>query len=302
VIVTQPSSDVAGTALNDIVVDLESAQGQLASADNSAVTLAIATGPDGASLGGVTTVQAVNGVATFTTLALHTAGHYTLVASDQDLAPANSKSFAISADIASAHLALIEAPTAAIVGKAVAPAVRVALEDPFGNIITGHSSKVTVTVASGPAGGALKGSASATISSAGIARFQNLLLTESGSYTLQFTDLKVSSVAAVTLAETLIPGATVISSPRAISMKVGKTIPITVHLTSSAAASILYSGDLNVEDQNGNFLGFATIQPNGTAKFFLRGVAAGDYLCQVNYSGDANHQGATSGTFALKVT
>ena len=292
---------MAGGTLNQVVVDLDSASGTVATVDDSAATLTIATGPNGAALGGVTTVQAVNGVATFTNLVLTTAGRYTLLASDGDLTTAGSKLFTVSADVASAHLALTEAPAAAIVGKPIAPAVVVALEDPFGNIITGRSSKVTVTVASAPAGGALKGTVSATLNSAGVAKFSNLQLTQSGNYTLQFTDPKVASVAAVTLAETVIPGTIVIPAPRAVTAHVGKTVPITVRLTSSAAASIAYTGTLNIEDQDGNFLGFATIQKNGTAKFLLTGVVAGAYLCKVNYSGDINHQSATSATFALTV-
>ena len=109
-------------------------------------------------------------------------------------------------------------------------------------------------------------------------------------------------MAAVTLAETVIQGATAIPAPRTITARVGKPLPITVHLSSTAAASIAYTGTLNIEDQDGHFLGFATIEKNGAAKFLLSGIAAGAYLCKINYSGDPNHQGGTSVTFALNIS
>jgi hypothetical protein len=50
--------------------------------DSSDVTVSILNGPSGGTLSGTTTVQAVNGVATFTNLVFSKAGQYTLAASD----------------------------------------------------------------------------------------------------------------------------------------------------------------------------------------------------------------------------
>jgi hypothetical protein len=74
------------------------------------VTLAIASGPSGAVLGGTTTVAAVNGVATFTNLTLNLAGTYTLKATGGTLTPNVSNKFVISPANVTAQLALASGP------------------------------------------------------------------------------------------------------------------------------------------------------------------------------------------------
>jgi hypothetical protein len=299
IITKQPASAVAGAALNDLVIELESANGKLASADNTAVTLTLASAPKGASLGGLTTVQAVNGIAIFTGLTLTTAGHYTLLASDGDLTTARTKSFTITADAAASHLVLTQTPAPALVGKDLSPLV-IELQDPYGNLITTRSSKVTVSITSGPAGGALKGPTSGTLAG-GILKLKTLQLTESGAYTLQVTDPKVSSLTPVTFAQTVVAGTTTIPAPHRITVKAGKTIPISVHLTSTAGSSIPFTGTLTLLDQNGNTLGTAALTKTGTAKFLLTNLAAGTYLCTITYPGDTNHRAATSAAFSITI-
>jgi hypothetical protein len=79
----QPSHATAGNPIGStITVDLEDASNNLVLDDDSDVSLSIASGPDGASLGGTLTMAAVNGVATFTDVVPETAGNYVLQASD----------------------------------------------------------------------------------------------------------------------------------------------------------------------------------------------------------------------------
>jgi len=85
-VVTQspPHTNAAGT-LPTITVDVDDPQGNLLSNNATDVTLNLAGGPSGATLGGTTTVAAVNGVATFSDVTLTTAGiGYNLVATDSD--------------------------------------------------------------------------------------------------------------------------------------------------------------------------------------------------------------------------
>ena len=63
----------------------ENASGAVVVADFSNVTVAIASGPAGATLGGTTTVTAQNGVATFSNLTLSAPGAYTLTVVDGPL-------------------------------------------------------------------------------------------------------------------------------------------------------------------------------------------------------------------------
>jgi len=90
-----PSGASASATLSPIQVNVEQGTGSIADGDSSIVTLSIQSGPTGATLGGTTSVQAVNGVATFNNLALNIAGTYTLIATDGSLTPATSNSFVI---------------------------------------------------------------------------------------------------------------------------------------------------------------------------------------------------------------
>ena len=90
-----PSGATAGATLPSIQVNIEQSSASISTGDSSIVTLSIQSGPSGATLGGTTSVQAVNGVATFTNLSLNLPGNYTLVATDGTLSPATSNPFTI---------------------------------------------------------------------------------------------------------------------------------------------------------------------------------------------------------------
>ena len=78
------SSGVAGEALSPSVeVAVEDQWGNIVTGDTSMVTLTLAGGPGGFATGSTTSVQAVNGVATFSNLIFDTAGSYALSASDE---------------------------------------------------------------------------------------------------------------------------------------------------------------------------------------------------------------------------
>ncbi len=95
----QPSNGVVGQLIGGpITVAVVDANGNTITTNNTQlVTLAIATGPAGAKLGGTTTVAAVNGVATFTNLTLNLPGTYTLTATGGTLTADFSNPFTISA-------------------------------------------------------------------------------------------------------------------------------------------------------------------------------------------------------------
>ena len=89
----QPTNVVAGNGTINpaVTVYVEDANGNVLLTDNSNVTLSVASGPG--TLGGTTTVAAVDGVATFNNLSLDTAGSYVLSATDGWFASATSNSF-----------------------------------------------------------------------------------------------------------------------------------------------------------------------------------------------------------------
>lgn len=103
VIVTQPGGATPGTAFTQQpVIEIQDAAGVVVSTDNSTqvtVTISAGTGTAGATLGGTTTVTAVNGVVTFADLSIDLAGvGYTLDFDDGGaLTAATSTSFDVTA-------------------------------------------------------------------------------------------------------------------------------------------------------------------------------------------------------------
>ncbi|MFI5379194.1 MAG: choice-of-anchor tandem repeat GloVer-containing protein [Tepidisphaerales bacterium] len=181
--VEQPTSQPAGhTIAPPVTVAVEDELGDIITTDGSSVTLAIASGPNGATLGGTTTVAMQNGVATFSDLAITDAGSYTLAASDGSLAGATSNSF----NVAVVHLAFVQQPAGTSTDRTMAP-VTVALEDASGNIITDETSSVTLSIASGPNGAVLGGTLTKATQN-GIATFNNLSIGLAGAYTLSAKD------------------------------------------------------------------------------------------------------------------
>jgi uncharacterized protein YkwD len=186
---TQPTDTVAGVAIAPAVqVWLVDAAGNLQTGDNNdQVTLAVASGPAAFAAGSTTTVTVQGGVATFDHLILTAAGSYTLGASAPGVAGPSSAAFVVS-PAAADHLAFAVQPSPVVVGQTISPAVQVQVRDHFGNLITtDNSDQVTLGVATGP-GGFTAGSTTTAAVSGGVATFDNLALTASGSYTLAATD------------------------------------------------------------------------------------------------------------------
>ena len=98
----QPGTTLAGATISPaITVDVENSTGSIDTTNSGYVTLAIGTNPSGGKLLGTATVQAVNGVATFSGLWIDAAGTgYTLVATLGSLTSATSNAFNITANAA----------------------------------------------------------------------------------------------------------------------------------------------------------------------------------------------------------
>ncbi len=198
VIAQQPSIVQAGTKPK-FVIDLQKSNNVNDTADNSAVSLTIVSGPEGATLGGISTVQAQRGVATFTNLEFTHAGTYTLAASDGSLAPLALQTIVVNSGPPS-KIAFVQPPTNATAGQNIT-AVTVAVEDSFGNFIDTSSAMVTLKIASGPTGAVLSGTLTAQVVD-GEATFSNLSLTKTGTYMLSasssgFAVVKSASFAVV---------------------------------------------------------------------------------------------------------
>jgi hypothetical protein len=221
----QPTNRTAGADFSPaITVFLEDADGSIVSADDSNVTLSINSGPG--TLTGTATVSAVNGIATFSNLALDTAGTYTLQATDGNIAGATSNSITVSPAAAS-QLIVDQQPTTVTAESAIAPAVTVDIEDQFGNLVTTNTSTITLAVNTGL--GSLSGTTAAA-ASGGIATFGNLSLDTAGTYTLKATDGNLTS--ATTNAFTVNPLASTTSlAASSDSLTAGQVVAFTATVT-----------------------------------------------------------------------
>jgi hypothetical protein len=181
----QPSDATAGAAITPALeVEVWDAFGNLVTGAVNAVTLAVANNPGGGILSGTMSQDAVNGVATFDDLSVDKAAiGYTLTAGAVGLTSATSEAFAVSVGAAS-QLAFTAQPSDAVAGEAIAPTVEVQIRDAAGNLITGATDAITISIGSNPSGGTLSGTLTASAVD-GIAAFGDLSIEKAGTgYTL----------------------------------------------------------------------------------------------------------------------
>jgi hypothetical protein len=178
----QPTGTTAGATISPAVTaDVEDQYGNLVSSGSGStanVTLAIASGPDGSTLLGNTTVAAVGGVATFSHLSIDQAGSYSLSAAGAGLGgTATSGSFSVTTGPA-ARLVFTTQPSNTPGADTMAN-VAVAVEDAYGDVVTSDNSSVTLSLnaAASGGGGVLHGTTAAT-AAGGVATFSGLSIVD----------------------------------------------------------------------------------------------------------------------------
>jgi len=204
-ITTQPVAGASGASLTTApVLAIKDAQGNTVTTDNSnQVTVAIQSG-NGGTLGGTTTVTAVNGVASFSNLSLSgtTGTNYVLRFTSGSLTAADATAVTVTAGSAS-QLGITAQPVAGASGASLTTAPVLAIKDAQGNLVTtDNSSQVTVAIQSGN-GGTLGGTTTVTAVN-GIASFSNLTLsgTTGTNYVLRFTSGSLTAADANTVTVT----------------------------------------------------------------------------------------------------
>ena len=186
-----PSSVIAGIGFG-LTVQAEDSSGNLITSFNGTVTLALASNPGGAALGGTLTVTASGGVATFSGLTLNKAASgYTLVATTSGLGQGVTSAMTVTP--AAATQVVITQQPPATVKLSTAFAMKGAIEDAYGNVVTTSSSTVTVGLANNPTGATLGGTLSVSASQ-GVATFSSLTINKIGSgYTLRVSSSGLTS-------------------------------------------------------------------------------------------------------------
>ncbi|HET7248809.1 MAG TPA: hypothetical protein VFI79_03115 [Gemmatimonadales bacterium] len=182
VFTTQPTTTTAGAKITPAVqVTARDALGHTITTFTGKVTVAIlsGTGAPGATLSGTTTVSAVAGVASFSTLSIDKAASgYRLTASASGFPPGVSSSFTINAGTAT-KLGFIVQPSTTPAGATIIPAVQVAAQDALGNTVKSFTGTVTMTISTNPGSGTLSGTTTVLLN-AGVAAFSTLSINKAG--------------------------------------------------------------------------------------------------------------------------
>lgn len=225
-ITNQPTGTTAGN-LNTLTVAVEDQFNNVVATNSSNITVSIASG--GGTLLGTQTVPAASGIATFSTLAIHAAGTYTLGMADGGLTGATSNSFVITPATAT-KLIFTTQPIGGTAGATLA-SVAVSVEDQYGNVVTTNSSTISLLVNTGGSSFTLNNAASS-----GVATFGGFSVTKTGDFTLLATD---SGLTAATSNDFVI-------TPAAATHIVFTTQP------ANAAAGTLGTVAVSIEDQYNN--------------------------------------------------
>jgi uncharacterized repeat protein (TIGR03803 family) len=305
VFLQQPTTTTAGHAgVKSFIVEILDKKNKLVTTDESIINIAVSGKPVGGSLSsGTTSVEAVNGVAVFSDLTFDVAGTYAITAADGALKTVKSKSLVVSADLSTAHLVLTPPVSRAVIVGAKLSGFTVTLKDQFGNLIKNNKNKVVVTASNGQANVKLGGTATAAITS-GSAAFKTITVPTAGTYTVQVSDPGVLGAAnvPVTFTETVVQAVTTVPAVKpSKSYAFGKTITLSTTLKSTAAAAVLFTGLATITDSSGDVLGITSVSTKGAVKATIANLAAGTYVCTLNYAGDVNHTAAHSAAFTLVV-
>jgi len=291
--IQQPAAVVAGVTVTPApTVDILDANGALLDT-NSNVTLTIANGPAGATVGGTLTVTAQHGVATFDDLSFTSVGTYTLMASANQYVSDFSQNFTIS-PAAAATLVFVAAPATGQSGWPVTFAVNIL--DAFGNVVTGDTSSVTLSVASGASNG-LHGTTTVTAVN-GKATFPNVWL-DSGTYTVQVADGTLAPAISGTISVPYLPQISMTSSANPSVADQSITLTATITSTGGIPAGMISFCDEGNFIGAGRFvgayklLGTAPIDANGVATFTVT-PDVGYHEIFARFEGDATFSGTGS--------
>lgn len=305
VFLVQPTTTAAGANITPAVqVEIQNTFGARVTTSSASVTLSLAANPGAGTLSGTTTVNAVNGVATFGNLRINQpAAGYTLAAASSGLSGATSSAFNIVAG-PPASLRFVVQPSDAAAGQAIAPPIQVELLDAQGNRATGATSQVTLSLGNNPGGATLAGETTVN-AVAGVATFGGLSLNQTGSgYTLAAASAGLPGATSNGFAVTAGPPASLTFTTQPSNTGAGAAIAPPVQLEVRDALGNLVTTPTQVSIAIGNNPGGATLggttavnTVNGVATFndLTLDLAAAGYTLTASAAG----LGATSGEFEV---
>jgi hypothetical protein len=265
---------------------VEDSTGTVVTTATNPVTLALV---GGTGLGGTLTVTPQNGVATFSSLSVSTAGSYTLSASSPTLTSATSTGFTITAPSlpTAVKLAFSVQPSNALTQTTITPAVQVLVEDSTGTVVTTATNPVTLALVGGTG---LGGTLTVTPQN-GVATFSNLSVSTAGSYTL--------SASSPTLTSATSTGFTITAPSLPTAVKLAFSVQPSNALTQ---ATITPAVQVLVEDSTGTVVTTAT---NPVTLALVGGTGLGGTLTVTPQNGVATFSDlsvSTAGSYTLSAT
>ena len=205
VLETSPPSELIAGAGFGLVVNAEDDQGDIDPNYNSTVTVALAGGPSGASLGGTVNVTANAGVATFSGLTLDTAGTgYTLQLSSGNLEGVTSESIQVDPSTAAYFVVTTSFANPDVAGTAAT--VTVTAYDANHNPVSSGPDRYEGTVSLSSTDGQMAGlppTYTFTAADAGSHEFTGVVLETAGNQTITATDTANHTVAGTSPAVTV---------------------------------------------------------------------------------------------------
>lgn len=162
-------------------VEIRDAGGNRVTSYNGPVTVAVNSGPAGGRLGGVQTVNAVGGVATFVGLTLDRAGDYTLRVAAPGVSQEVSR-VSSAVRVSASRLNFVVSPTRIRTRRNFTLSVTAA--DVLGGADPNLTAPATVSLVRGPRGGRVSGTLSRLMSQ-GVVQFADLQVNKAGTYVLQ---------------------------------------------------------------------------------------------------------------------
>ena len=192
---SEPSTATAGVAFDPAIqVEVRDADGQRVADAGIAITLGIGTDAGGGTLAGTKTVNAIDGIASFSGLWIDRTGTgYTLAATSTGVSAASSAPFDITpaAPVAIAY----QTPPADSTRAGESLGVRVAIVDEFGNTVPSATDSVTLRLTANPDWGELVG-ASTGQTVDGVAAFDSLWIERAGpGYILEAAGVEFGAIA-----------------------------------------------------------------------------------------------------------
>jgi hypothetical protein len=293
-VTTEPPSSVPAGSAFTLTVSAETSTGQIDTTYTGPVTVAITsgTGPANGALGGTKTVNAVNGVATFSNLTLSPASTttYTLTATSDSLFPATTTPITVTSSTLPTTVTVSASPTSSAFGKPVTLTSTVTSP----GSPTQPTGTVTFLVNAAPIGTAPLVNGTATFTTSTLPA-GSPAITASFAGNGNFSSGTSATPAVVTVSQAT-PTVALLSSAN--PSTAGQSVTFTATVTGPSNTSPPTG---TVTFKNGTTtLGTAPLT-NGVATFSTSTLPVGAQTITASYSGDANFLAGTPATLTQQV-